>query len=68
MNAAQPPEREDAESARDRRTANIVLVGFIILVVGGGLWMMNAFFNQRAMNDCLAEGRRDCVPIDVPGR
>ena len=67
MNAAQPPEREDAESARDRRTANIVLVGFIILVVGG-LWMMNAFFNQRAMNDCLAEGRRDCAPIAVPGR
>jgi hypothetical protein len=67
MNAA-GPEREDAESARDRRTANIVLGAFIIVVVGGGIWMMNALFNQRAMDDCLAEGRRNCAPIEVPAR
>lgn len=68
MNGTQPPEHEDVESARDRRTANIVLGAWIILVVGGGLWMMDAFLNQRAMNDCLAEGRRNCAPIEAPAR
>jgi hypothetical protein len=25
-------------------------------------------FDQRVLDDCLAQGRRNCAPIDVPAR
>jgi hypothetical protein len=37
--------------------------------VGGGLWLANAMLDQRTLDDCLAQGRRNCAPvIDVPAR
>jgi hypothetical protein len=57
------------ETPRDRRIANIVLLIILAVVVGGGIWLANAMFEQRALDDCLAQGRRNCTPaIDVPAR
>lgn len=57
------------ETPRDRRIANIVLLVILAVVVGGGIWLANAMFEQRALDDCLAQGRRNCTPaIDVPAR
>jgi hypothetical protein len=57
------------ESPRDRRVANIVLLLILAVVVGGGIWLANAMFEQRQLDDCLAQGRRNCTPaIDVPAR
>jgi hypothetical protein len=52
----------------DRRTVNIVLaVGFVVLV-GGGIWLANAMIDARNADNCIASGRRNCNPIDVPAR
>jgi hypothetical protein len=57
------------ETSRDRRIANIVLLVILAIVVGGGIWLANAMFEQRALDDCLAQGRRNCSSaIDVPAR
>jgi hypothetical protein len=56
------------ETARDRRLANIVLLIVLVVIVGGGVWLANAMFDQRVLDDCLAQGRRNCAPIDVPAR
>jgi hypothetical protein len=57
------------ETPRDRRMANIVLLIILAVVVGGGIWLANAMFEQRTLDDCLAQGRRNCTPpIDVPAR
>ena len=57
------------ETPRDRRVANLVLLLILVAVVGGGIWLANAMFDQRALDDCLAQGRRNCAPaIDVPAR
>jgi hypothetical protein len=57
------------ETARDRRIANLILIGFLVVVIGGGIWLANAMFNQRQLDDCMAQGRRNCGPaIDVPQR
>jgi hypothetical protein len=63
-----PPPREPPETEGDRRLANIVLLLFFIALVGGGIWLANAMFEQRAIDDCLAQGRRNCMPIDTPSR
>jgi len=62
------PEGESTETARERRIANVVLLLFVVALVGGGIWLANAMFNQRMLDDCLAQGRRNCAPIDAPGR
>jgi len=65
----QPPREEHVESAGDRRLANIVLVTILVILVGGGIWLANAMFEQRALDDCLAQGRRNCAPpIEAPAR
>ena len=68
----QPPHGGDAESESesegDRRLANIVLLVFFVILVGGGIWLANAMFEQRRLDDCLAQGRRNCAPVDVPAR
>ena len=61
-------EAPGAETERERRIANVVLLLFVAAVVGGGIWLANAMFNQRMLDDCLAQGRRNCAPIDVPTR
>jgi hypothetical protein len=64
----EPPRGGDAESEGDRRLANIVLLIFFVILVGGGIWLANAMFEQRRLDDCLAQGRRNCAPVDVPVR
>jgi hypothetical protein len=65
----QPGPDKYVETARDRWIANAVLLLFLVLIVGGGIWLANAMFDQRALDDCMAQGRSNCAPpIDAPAR
>jgi hypothetical protein len=56
------------EEEGDRRLANIVLaVGFVVLVAAG-IWLANAMVTAKKADDCLASGRRNCFPVEVPAR
>ena len=70
MSETEPPKPDDyVETARDRRIANALLLFFLLLVVGGGVWLANAMFEQRRLDDCIARGRTNCAaPLDVPAR
>jgi len=58
------PKEDDEE--RDRRTANIFLAVFGVVVIGLGIWLVNTMVDQKKMDDCLAQGRRNCgAAIDV---
>jgi hypothetical protein len=57
------------ETPRDRRIANMLLLFFLIVVVGGGIWLANAMFDQRQLDNCVAQGRTNCgPPVDAPAR
>jgi hypothetical protein len=65
----QPTRGNDVESASDRRLANVVLLLILVILVGGGIWLTNAMLEQRMLDDCLAQGRRNCAPpIEAPAR
>jgi hypothetical protein len=65
----QPGPDKYVETARDRWIANAVLLFLLVLIVGGGIWLANAMFDQRARDDCMAQGRSNCAaPIDAPAR
>jgi hypothetical protein len=70
MDESSPPKQEEyVETARERRIANAVLVTFLVVLVGGGIWLANAMFDQRRIDDCVAQGRHNCGPsIDAPAR
>jgi hypothetical protein len=69
MDEPRPPKQEDdVESERDRRLANVVILAFFLVVVGAGVWLANAMIDYRKIDDCMAQGRRNCAPIDVPAR
>ncbi len=63
-----PQEPEEPDDEGDRTATNIFLVLFFVLIVGGGVWLVNALIDQKKIQDCVAQGRRNCAPIDVPAR
>lgn len=56
------------EDERDRRATNIFLAVAAVLVVGSGLWLVNAMVDSRQAQLCLESGRRNCNPIAVSPR
>jgi hypothetical protein len=70
MSDSVPPKQDEyVETERERRMANAVLLLFLVALVGGGIWLANAMFNQRMLDDCVAQGRSNCAPpIDAPAR
>jgi hypothetical protein len=64
----EPPTPDEAEEERDRRATNVFLLVFFVAIVGAGIWLVNAMIDQRRLDDCIAQGRRNCAPIEVPAR
>jgi hypothetical protein len=63
-----PAPNPDEDEEGDRRLANIVLAVAFVLLVGGGIWLVNAMMEARKADECLSSGRRNCNPIEVPAR
>ncbi|MBI1204753.1 MAG: hypothetical protein GC182_19805 [Rhodopseudomonas sp.] len=61
-------DREPEETDSERRTTNIVLVVAAVLVIGGGIWLVNTMIDVNKAQRCLESGRRNCNPISVPPR
>jgi hypothetical protein len=64
----EPPGQDEAEDERERRVTNVFMLVFFAAVIGAGIWLVNAMVDQRRLDDCLAQGRRNCAPIEVPPR
>jgi hypothetical protein len=59
-----PPENNETE----RRRANVVLLVVFAIVVGIGVWLVNALVDARRIDDCIAQHRSNCNPIEAPPR
>ena len=60
--------REPDDEESDRTATNIFLVVGFVVLVGGGIWLANAMIDARKADECMASGRRNCFPVDVPAR
>ena len=69
LNDSQEPKSPgDSDEARDRRAANIFLAVAAIILIGAGVWLVDAMIAARKADECISSGRRNCTPIDVPAR
>jgi hypothetical protein len=61
-------EREPPEDERNRGIENAVLLGFFVVLVAAGIWLLGTMADVRKAQDCAGQGRRNCATIDVPSR
>jgi hypothetical protein len=59
----EPPEEEG-----NRNVENAVLLGFLAVLVGAAVWLLFTMAEVRKVQDCAAQGRRNCATIEVPDR
>lgn len=64
--AGRQPAGEPPETDSERRLVNMVIVGFILLLIGAGLWLADALQEARRADECMSSGRRNCGPITGP--
>jgi hypothetical protein len=60
--------REPPEAEGNRARENAVLFGFFAVLVLAGVWLLGTMADIRKVQDCAAQGRRNCATIDAPAR
>jgi hypothetical protein len=62
---SEPAGRNEHDEERDRRATNIFLLVMFAIIVGAGVWLANAMVDYRNLDNCLAQGRRDCGTVTI---
>ena len=59
---------EPPEDGGSRTFENAVMLGFFVVLVAAGIWLLATMADVRKAQDCAAQGRRNCGAIEVPTR
>ena len=62
----EPP--EDEGNRGSRTFENAVMLGFFVVLVAAGIWLLGTMADVRKAQDCAGQGRRNCATIDAPAR
>jgi hypothetical protein len=62
------PAPEPPEDQGSRNVENALLLVFFVLLVAAGIWLLGTMAEVRKVQDCAAQGRRNCATIEVPDR
>lgn len=57
---------EPPESERHRSVENAVMLGFFVVLVAAGVWLLGSMADIRKTQDCAAQGRRNCAAMESP--
>ena len=60
--------KQPSEEGGNRTIENAVMLGFFVVLVAAGIWLLGTMADVRKVQDCAAQGRRNCGTIDVPAR
>jgi hypothetical protein len=62
------PAPEEPEDQGNRNVENAVMLVFFVVLVAAGIWLLGTMADIRKVQDCAAQGRRNCANIEVPER
>jgi hypothetical protein len=68
MADSEEEKRDPPEDEGNRARENAVLLGFFAVLVLAGVWLLGTMADIRKVQDCAAQGRRNCATIDAPAR
>jgi hypothetical protein len=68
MAESEEEKRAPPEDAGNRNVENAVMLGFFAVLVVAGIWLLGTMADLRKVQDCAAQGRRNCATIDAPAR
>jgi hypothetical protein len=66
--AAPEPNEDDDRDEGNRTVDNAVMLGFFVVLVAAGIWLLGTMADIRKVQDCAAQGRHNCAEIEIPGR
>jgi hypothetical protein len=61
-------EQKPPDDQGNRAIENAVMLGFFVLLVAAGVWLLGTMAEVRKAQDCAAQGRRNCSSIEIPER
>ncbi|SHM34976.1 hypothetical protein [Bradyrhizobium lablabi] len=68
MADSEEEKRAPPEDEGNRNVENAVMLGFFVVLVVAGIWLLGTMADLRKVQDCAAQGRRNCATIDAPAR
>ncbi|MFQ3454393.1 MULTISPECIES: hypothetical protein [Bradyrhizobium] len=68
MSGARDGRQEPPEDEGNRSIENAVMFGFFVVLVAAGIWLLGTMADIRKVQDCAAQGRRNCATVEVPER
>ncbi len=64
--AAYEQDRDEIVDYRQRRLMNVIALAIVTLLLGAGVWIADTITDLQRDQDCVMQGRVNCVPIDLP--
>ena len=61
-------EQKPPQDEGNRAIENAVMLAFFAVVLAAGIWLLATMADVRKVQDCAAQGRRNCGSIDVPAQ
>jgi hypothetical protein len=68
MTEGRAPAPEPPEGPDNRNLESALLLVFFVVLVAAGIWLLSTMADVRKVQDCAAQGRRNCTTIEVPDR
>jgi len=60
-----PPSSQGRGPMDHKARANMAALVVVVLLAAGAIYLVRWISHQNAIDNCLASGRRDCVPVDT---
>ncbi|MBR1206638.1 hypothetical protein JQ562_30435 [Bradyrhizobium sp. AUGA SZCCT0051] len=68
MSGAGDGRQEPPEDEGRRGVENAVMFCCFVVLVAAGIWLLGTMADIRKVQDCAAQGRRNCATVEVPER
>jgi hypothetical protein len=61
VTGSEPPDDDS-----NRTVENAIMLGFFVVMVAAGVWLLGSMADIRKTQDCAAQGRRNCATMEIP--
>ena len=66
MRVSNEHEQEPGERVPESRRSALIGLIIVVVLLGGGRWLIHVLRAASQLQDCVMSGRSNCAPIDSP--